>query len=137
MAATVALALAVAGLAALGTALVADRAALDPSAVEVGRGAIPETMPAEFPVPPDAVVGETSVDRGRSTTVVHLVMAASIEEAAGFFTVGLVSGGFVVQRSGEQGEGWEIRFSRLDLRGTVVMAPADAGTAVTVTIIDP
>jgi len=137
VAATVALALAVAGLAALGTALVADRAALDPSAVEVGRGAIPETMPAEFPIPPDAVVGETSVDRGRSTTVVHLVTAGSIEEAAGFFTVGLVSGGFVVPRSGEQGEGWEIRFSRLDLRGTVVMAPADAGTAVTVTIIDP
>ena len=103
----------------------------------VGSGHIPETMPVDFPIPTGAVIGQTSMDRAARTTVVDLATGGSLISAVSTYTVSLVSSGYVVDQSLGQGDGWIIRFSRQDLRGTITLAPVADGVDATVTIVDP
>jgi len=108
-----------------------------PDGIVVGRGVIPETMPEGFPVPAGATIGETSMDRDAKTTVVDLTTVGSLVSAVSTYTVGLVSSGYIVDQSEEQGDGWVIRFSRQDLRGTIALTPGADGVGAAVTIVDP
>ena len=104
---------------------------------EIGSGRIPETMPDDFPIPVGAVIGQTSMDRAARTTVVDLATEGSLISAVSAYTVGLVSSGYVVDQSSGQGDGWIIRFSRQDLRGTIALVPGADGVSATVTVVDP
>jgi len=106
-------------------------------AAVIGSGRIPETMPDGFPIPAGAVIGQTSMDRVAKTTVVDLITQGTLISAVSTYTIGLVSSGYVVDQSLEQGDGWVIRFSRQDLRGTISLAPGADGVGATVTIVDP
>lgn len=110
---------------------------ISPDGVVIGSGVIPETMPAGFPIPVGAVIGETSMDRNAKTTVVDLTTEGSLVSAVSAFTIGLVSSGYIVDQSEEQGDDWVIRFSRQDLRGTIALASGDDGVGATVTVVDP
>lgn len=134
---TAGLVLVVGGLVAAGVFIVLDRTSLDDGGIQTGRGELPSSIPAGFPIPPGAVIGETSVDRDSATTSVELVTAGSRDEAVSTYTVGLVSGGYVVERSEPEGDEWVIRFSRGDLRGTLVLDDSGAGVRALLTIVDP
>jgi hypothetical protein len=135
---TITLVVLIAGLAAVGAFLIIDRTSTDdPDGIEVSSGEIPETMPAGFPIPGDAVIGRTSVDRTRNTTIVNLITPGGMVSAVSTYTIGLVSAGYVVERSSEHGDGWEIRFGRLDLRGTIALSEGAGGIEAVVTIVDP
>ena len=108
-----------------------------PDGVVIGSGVIPETMPEGFPIPAGAVIGETSMDRDAKTTVVDLTTEGSLVSAVSAFTIGLVSSGYIVDQSEEQGDDWVIRFSRQDLRGTIALESGDDGVGATVTVVDP
>jgi hypothetical protein len=131
------LVLVVGGLVVAGVYLIRDRAGLNESGLETGRGELPSSMPAGFPVPPGAAIGDTSVDHDTSTTVVELVTAGSLDDAVSTYTVGLVSGGYVVERSEPEDDRWVIRFSRGDLRGTISLDDSRAGVRALLTIVDP
>ncbi len=105
--------------------------------VVLGSGVIPESMPDGFPVPAGAVIGRTSMDRDAKTTVVDLTTEGNLVSAVSTYTIGLVSSGYIVDRSEEQGDGWVIRFSRQDLRGTIALVPGADGVGATVTVVDP
>ena len=108
-----------------------------PDGIVVGRGVIPETMPEGFPIPAGATIGETSMDRDAKTTVVDLATTGNLVSAVSTYTIGLVSSGYIVDQSEEQGDGWVIRFSRQDLRGTIALTPGADGVDAAVTIVDP
>jgi len=108
-----------------------------PDGIVVGRGVIPETIPEGFPIPAGATIGETSMDRDANTTVVDLTTVGNLVSAVSTYTIGLVSSGYIVDRSEGQGDGWVIRFSRQDLRGTIALTPGPDGVGATITITDP
>jgi len=108
-----------------------------PDGIVVGRGVIPETMPEGFPIPAGAAIGETSMDRDAKTTAVDLTTVGNLVSAVSTYTIGLVSSGYIVDHSEGQGNGWVIRFSRQDLRGTIALTPGTDGVDATITIIDP
>ena len=100
-------------------------------------GVIPAEMPDGFPIPAGAVIGESTVDPDRNLTTVDLTTYGSLVDAVSTHTIGLVSNGYVVEESIAQGDGWEIRFSRLDMRGTIELRPGADGISSSITILDP
>lgn len=97
--------------------------------VTVGEGEIPGSVPDDFPVPAEAVVGSTLVDRVNHRTEFRLNMSEGSTPVIQFFTVNLVSAGYVVERSAGDDARWSIQFSRGTLRGTVLVEPAGSGAA--------
>lgn len=134
---TVGLLVVVAGLVTAGVLLIRDRTALDQGGVRAGSGELPSSMPDGFPIPSNALIGETTVDPAASTTTVELTTPGTLVSAVSSYTVGLVSAGYVVDRSEQEGAGWVIRFSDLDLRGTLVLEESGGGIRAVLTIVDP
>ncbi len=95
-------------------------------------GVIPDEIPDDFPLPPEAAVGESTVEG--ATVTVELTTSGTLADAVSRYTVGLVSAGFVVEESSAAGEGWRIAFSRGDLRGTIDLAVVAIGVESLVTI---
>jgi hypothetical protein len=100
-------------------------------------GVIPAEMPDGFPIPAGADIGESTVDPARNQTTLILTTYGSLIDAVSGYSIGLVSSGYVVDESVAEDGGWVIRFSRLDLRGTIVLTTGPAGVASTITIVDP
>ncbi|MDJ0953593.1 MAG: hypothetical protein QNJ81_07935 [Acidimicrobiia bacterium] len=94
--------------------------------VVFGQGEMPETIPAEFPLPAGSVVGSTMVITNGITEVVIRVSAAR-GVTAQFFDQGLASGGFVVDRSQDEDGRWLIDFSRDATKGTLVITEPTEG----------
>lgn len=115
--------------------LILDRTALDDGGPVTG--VIPAEMPDGFPIPPGAVIGESTVDSDRSLTTVDLTTYGSLIDAVSSHTIGLVNSDYVVYESVSQGDGWVIRFSRLDLRGTIEVSPGADGISSRITVLDP
>jgi hypothetical protein len=82
--------------------------------VEFGEGEIPETVPDDFPIPPEAVIGATLVDPARDYTEVILRVRAELGEVALYYEQNLGAKGWEVTRSEPAGERWEIEFTRSD-----------------------
>jgi hypothetical protein len=101
-----------------------------------GEGEIPASVPDDLPVPPGAVVGSTLVDRVNHRTEFALTLAQEADAVVQYYTVNLVSSGFVVDSSAGDPLGtWRIEFSRGELRGDLVIQPGGTGlTAVVVAL---
>jgi len=96
-------------------------------------GIVPASVPGDFPMPADAVVGTTMVDRANRRTEFALTLRADASTVVQYYTVSLVSAGFVVNSSGSDALGtWRIEFSRGELLGTVVIRPGGSGLAAAV-----
>ncbi len=95
---------------------------------------MPDTMPADFPIPAGAEIGATLVDHSGSRTEVSIRVGGEVDQLVRFYTVELVSTGFVVERSEPASGRWRISFSRDDLRGSIILAAA--GDAVTAAVVE-
>lgn len=90
-------------------------------AIEFGEGEIPDSVPDDFPVPSNAVVGNTLVDHLNNKTEFRLTIRSDLDSAVQFFSVGLVNRGYVVEQSSGGAATWELTFDKgPDLRGTIV-----------------
>jgi hypothetical protein len=98
-------------------------------------GEIPAELPTGFPIPPGAEIGASSVEG--LTVTLELTLPGTLGEAVSAHTLGLVSGGYVVDASTADGEGWLIRFSRGDTRGEIALDAGEAGVASVITVRDP
>ena len=105
-----------------------------PERVAVAEGRIPGSLPDDFPIPSDATVGRSVVDRGSHRSEVEFGLSRGVDEAARFYLVNLVGSGYVVESAAGDDAGWSIRFSRDTLRGSVVIEAAGSGSAVVVSL---
>jgi hypothetical protein len=87
--------------------------------VVAGEGSMPETFPRDFPVPGEAVLGPTLIDRPNHRSEATLTVESDLVSTVQFFLVGLVNRGYVVERSVGDDAGWSIEFVRGELRGSV------------------
>jgi len=108
----------------------------DGASVVFGEGVIPASVPADFPVPEGAVVGTTLVDRMNHRTEFRLNLAEEATAVIQYYTVSLVSAGYVVDNSEGDITLWSIEFSRDTLRGSVLIQPAGNGLAAVVVSIN-
>jgi hypothetical protein len=88
--------------------------------VVFGEGEPPPAFPADFPIPANAVIGTTLVDRLNHRSEMALQIDGLVEAAVQNFTFGLVSQGYVITSSDGTAESWTIEFTRGELRGDVV-----------------
>jgi hypothetical protein len=98
------------------------------------EGEIPDPVPDDFPVPADATVGVSVVDREKHATEFALDLPRGVEQAAEYYLVNLVSSGYVVETSAGDATRWNMRFSRDTLRGTVRIEAGESGCGVVVNI---
>ena len=89
--------------------------------VVFGEGEIPSAFPHDFPIPPNAVIGTTMIDRVNHRSEMSLQIDAELVAAVQFFNVGLVNQGFVVESSEGSAITWTIIFSRGEVTGSVVL----------------
>ncbi len=94
--------------------------------VVFGQGEMPASVPEEFPLPAGSAIGSTMVIRDGITEVVIRV-SAERGVTAQFFDQGLTSGGFIVDRSEDAGDAWEIDFSRDATKGTLEITEPTEG----------
>lgn len=96
--------------------------------VVFGEGELPSQVPDDLPIPPGAVVGSTLVDRVNHRTEFALTLAQEAAAVVQYYTVNLVSAGFVVDSSAGDPLGtWRIEFSRGELRGNILIQPGGPG----------
>ena len=128
----------VVALALIGVVLVAcsgDGSTGTTEAVTFGEGEIPATVPDDFPIPPNAVIGTTLIDRINNNTEFRLTLRSDPTSAVQFFQVGLVNQGYVVDSSEGNQVQWSIEFSRGQLTGDILFtAPQNDLTAVVVSL---
>lgn len=103
--------------------------------VVFGEGEIPSTVPDDFPIPGNAVVGTTLVDKINNNTEFRLTMRSDPTSVVQFFQIELVNAGYVVGSSeGNQTE-WTMEFSKGALTGDILFtAPQNDLTALVVSL---
>ncbi len=101
-----------------------------------GVGERPPAIPADFPIPDDAVIGSTMIDRANHRTEMALQVGSSLEAAVRYFNVGLVSQGFVVGASSGSASAWTISFGRDELTGEIRFIAQGGATQVLVEVND-
>lgn len=102
-------------------------------AIVFGEGTIPPAVPDNFPVPSNAVVGSTLIDKVNNRSEFRLTIPADATSAVQFFEVGLVNQGYVINSSEGNAAEWTIAFSDGELKGTVFSTPQ--GQAVTTVVV--
>lgn len=95
--------------------------------VVFGSGELPETIPAEFPVPAGSSIGSTMVVTSSGFTEVVTRINAEQGVTAQFFDQSLVQAGFTVDSSGAQDILWVIDFSKNGARGTIDISEPTPG----------
>ncbi len=97
--------------------------------VSFGEGSVPDQFPEDFPLPPGAVIGSTLVDGRNVKTEMELRVRQEMADVAQFFTVNLVSNGFVIDDSSQDGTRWTLEFRRDRLTGSLVITSPSAGVS--------
>jgi hypothetical protein len=112
-----------------GTTTAAVDASGDSAADDVafGSGELPETIPADFPLPPGSAIGSTMVITSSGFTEAIVRVGAELEAVVGFFDQELGSAGFEIEDSSSDGSGWLIRFDRDGATGTVEVTEPQPG----------
>jgi hypothetical protein len=98
-----------------------------PGDLVFGEGELPGTVPADFPIPAQAVIGSTLVDPANDRTEVVVRVAVPIQSVAQFYDVNLVNQGYVIDGSAGDSQAWVIEFRRDGLEGTVTMIRVEQG----------
>lgn len=103
--------------------------------VEFGEGVLPESWPADFPVPENAVIGSTLVDHDRDRQEIQLTVPVEVAVLAQYFDINLASNGYAVDSSSGDTAEWEISFRDDGDLGTIVIQSFSGGTASAVVTI--
>jgi hypothetical protein len=94
--------------------------------VVFGSGALPESIPAEFPLPAGSSVGSTMVVTSSGFTEVVARISANLNVTVQFFDQALAQAGFTVDSSAADDKIWLIEFSRDGAKGTIdISEPAE------------
>lgn len=92
-----------------------------------GSGSLPSTVPADFPIPEQAVIGSTLVDTPRGLTEAIVTYPADVTAVVDFFTANLPAFGYAVDASAGTDAKWEIDFSKDELSGVIIVSTAGPG----------
>ncbi|WKZ83346.1 MAG: hypothetical protein QY307_03650 [Acidimicrobiia bacterium] len=103
-------------------------------AVVFGEGEVPATFPDDFPIPGNSVIGLTLIDPPNHKSEMNLSTGSDFVTTVQFFTLSLVSAGYVLESSYGDELRWEIGFRRGEVVGTVVVSPQGTASQVAVTI---
>jgi hypothetical protein len=87
--------------------------------LEFGKGEVPFTVPAGFPVPGSAVIGTTMIDGGNGRTEMIINFPASVADVVTFYETNLPVLGFAVTDSRGTESEWNIRVSKDGVTGTI------------------
>lgn len=102
------------------TTAVGPTTTIDPDQdIIFGSGSVPDTVPADFPFPDEAVIGSTLIDRTRNVTEVIFRVPAAVEALAAFFETNLPGRGYTVGASSGGDSSWNIEFSNGAATGTI------------------
>ena len=101
-----------------------------------GEGVLPPAIPSDFPIPPEAVIGSTMIDRTNHRTEMALQVGSDMESTVRYFNIGLVNEGFVVGSSSGSEAEWTIDFSRDELIGEISFTAQGDITRVLVEVND-
>jgi hypothetical protein len=102
--------------------------------VVFGEGQRPPAIPGDFPIPANAVIGSTMIDRTNHRTEMALQVGSELEATVQYFNVGLVSNGYVVGSSHGTATSWTIAFSRGELSGEIDFTATTTATQVLVAV---
>ncbi len=99
---------------------------VDPSEdVVFGSGSLPESMPSDFPVPAEAVIGSTLMVRSAGTTEVIMRLPVEVPAAASYFEQNLDARGFdVTVSTSSTDSSVTVEIARDDLSGTIDLRQA-------------
>jgi hypothetical protein len=89
-----------------------------------GSGEVPETVPADFPVPGEAVIGNTLIDEPRGRTEMVLRISAPPDAVAQYYELNLERAGYAVSSSTAADGSFDIEFSKDGLDGSVDISQA-------------
>jgi len=107
-------------------------------ALVFGKGELPETVPADFPIPEQAVVGSTLIDRTRGVTEAVLTFPANIDAVKSFYETNLDALGYTIESSSGSGTEWRIAFVKDSMTGEVVILVGASGlSSGTLTLTEP
>jgi len=93
----------------------------DGSGISFGKGEVPATVPASFPIPDEAVVGTTLVDANRGLTEMVLTFPASLSAVVTYYEENLPSRGYEISASDGSGSQWGIEFEGDGVSGTIAI----------------
>ncbi len=103
-----------------------------------GNGSMPATVPDDFPIPSEARVGSTMVDRSRGVTEVVIVYPADVSEVVEYFETNLPALGYTVDESSGSNIRWAIEFSNDGLDGDIVIEASGGGLSQgTIRLVQP
>jgi len=101
----------------------------DDQGVRFEQGRLPDSVPRDFPLPPEATIGETMVDTEHDRTEFTLTVESDLPSVVQFFTISLVNQGYLVDRSQSLSQTtWQMSFQRGDLTGEILIS-SDGGAA--------
>lgn len=104
--------------------------------VVFGSGTMPDTVPAEFPVPEGGAIGDTLQDTRNGRTEVVLVVPGDPRDIVAYYEENLPAAGFEITETGEQGAAQVISFTGHGVDGEVVVAVGSmTTTTVAVTLV--
>ncbi len=107
------------------TATTAAPTTIDANATVIfGSGSVPETLPADFPIPAESVIGGTMIDYNRNLTELILRVPAGLEALVGFFDTNLPTRGYEIVSSAGTATNWEVEFSNDAVTGTIAISLA-------------
>ncbi len=101
-------------------------------AVVFGQGSIPEAVPDDFPIPSNAVVGTTLVDKINNRSEFRLTVQADLTSTVQFFQIGLVNQGYIISSSEGSSTEWIMSFSDGEIDGQILSTPQGQGLSVSV-----
>ena len=119
------------------TSTVVDAAASGDEPLVFGDGVVPETAPADFPLPEQAVVGTTMIDRTRGVTEYIVVYPANVLEVVAYYEANLPALSYDITASSGTDAKWSIEFAKGDTTGEVSLSVGGQGlTQGAVTFVD-
>lgn len=90
--------------------------------LEFGKGEIPFTVPALFPVPDTAVIGSTMIDGVNGRTEMVVTFPAKVSDVVAYYEANLPALGFEVTDSYGTESEWDILLSKDGLSGRIHVA---------------
>jgi len=95
--------------------------------LEFGSGAVPFTVPGDFPFPDSAVIGTTMIDGVNGRSEMNVNFPAAIAEIVMYYETTLPALGFVITDSMGAENEWDIGHARDGVAGTIHLTFGGAG----------
>ncbi len=104
--------------------------------VVFGQGSVPETVPDDFPVPAQAVIGSTLILRSAGKTEMIVRLPAAVAAAVAYYEDNLAARGYTVSESAGNENDWQMVFARDGLSGTIDFSLAGVDLTQAVVVLE-